>query len=59
MPPTIIFQEVLPLARQYGLTVYDASYLNLALQRGLPLASLDNDLRKATEKAGGMLLQDR
>ena len=42
----------LQLARRYKLSAYDASYLELALRRGLPLATLDEDLRKAANKAG-------
>jgi predicted nucleic acid-binding protein len=38
---------ILVLARQHGLSVYDASYLELAQREALPLATLDNDLRKA------------
>lgn len=42
------------LAERHKLTVYDAAYLELALRRGLPLATLDNNLRAAagTEKVG-------
>jgi predicted nucleic acid-binding protein len=43
---------VLPLALQYGLTVYDAAYLELALREGLSLITLDRDLRKAAAAAG-------
>lgn len=35
------------LARKHGLTSYDAAYLELALRRGLPLATLDVELQKA------------
>jgi predicted nucleic acid-binding protein len=35
------------LAERHRLTVYDAAYLELALRRGLPLATLDEDLRTA------------
>jgi predicted nucleic acid-binding protein len=35
------------LAAIHGLTPYDAAYLELALRRGLPLATLDKDLRAA------------
>jgi predicted nucleic acid-binding protein len=35
------------LAERNGLTVYDAAYLEVALRRGLPLATLDRDLRRA------------
>ena len=44
--------EVLSLARTYGLSAYDAAYLILAMRRGLPLATLDDRLRQAAEKAG-------
>ena len=44
--------NTLQLARRHKLSSYDASYLELALRRGLPLASLDTDLRKAAVKAG-------
>lgn len=44
--------DVLHLARRYGLSSYDASYLELALRTGLPLATLDTDLAKAGRKAG-------
>ena len=37
----------LRLAKRHRLTMYDAAYLELALRRGLPLASLDTDLRAA------------
>lgn len=37
------------LAEQHRLTVYDAAYLELALRRGLPLATLDRELRAAAE----------
>lgn len=44
--------ETLQLARRYRLSSYDASYLEVALREGLPLATLDDDLRKAAKKAG-------
>lgn len=44
--------STLQLARRYKVSAYDASYLELALRRGLPLATLDEDLRKAATKAG-------
>ena len=40
------------LADLYGLTVYDAAYLELAQRRRLPLATLDQDLAKAARAAG-------
>ena len=44
--------DTLQLARRYRLSSYDASYLELALRFGLPLATLDEDLQKAAKKAG-------
>jgi len=38
---------VLNLARTHRLTVYDASYLELARRESLPLATLDTDLARA------------
>jgi predicted nucleic acid-binding protein len=35
------------LAHRHKLTLYDAAYLELAVRRGLQLASLDRDLRTA------------
>lgn len=44
--------DVLHLARRYRLSSYDASYLELALRHGLPLATLDTALARAANKAG-------
>lgn len=44
------------LAEQYKLTLYDASYLELALRQRLPLASLDKELRRAAQANGVPLL---
>jgi len=46
----------LVLGRKHQLTIYDAAYLELAIRRGLPLASLDADLRKAAKIEGVRLL---
>jgi predicted nucleic acid-binding protein len=50
------YDEVLSLAQEFGLTVYDA-YLYLAMQERLPLASLDGQLVRAAQKAGVQLFQ--
>ena len=44
------------LAERRGLTVYDAAYLELAMRRGLPLATLDEELRAAAVSEGVQLL---
>jgi predicted nucleic acid-binding protein len=41
----------LQLAERHRLTLCDAAYLELALRRGLPLATLDEDLRRAGRTA--------
>ena len=47
---------VYPLAEQYGLSLYDAAYLELATREGLPLATLDDDLRIAAGVARALLV---
>ncbi|MHB1934956.1 MAG: type II toxin-antitoxin system VapC family toxin [Acidobacteriaceae bacterium] len=44
------------LAERHRLTVYDAAYLELALRRGLPLATLDRELRVAAKAENVTLL---
>lgn len=44
--------ETMELAERHGLTLYDASYLELALRRSLPLATFDKALQKAALSAG-------
>jgi predicted nucleic acid-binding protein len=44
--------ETLALARAEQLSLYDAAYLELALRRGLSLATLDKDLAKAAKRSG-------
>jgi predicted nucleic acid-binding protein len=44
------------LAARFRLTVYDAAYLELAQRRGLPLATLDQELRAAAAALGVTLL---
>ena len=47
---------VLNLARSERLSAYDASYLELAMRRGVPLATKDDDLAKAARRVGVALL---
>lgn len=46
------FDKISDLAEKYGLTIYDATYLELALRRSLPLASRDEALRNAAKRNG-------
>jgi predicted nucleic acid-binding protein len=48
--------ELLRLARTFGLSAYDAAYLELALRLGLPLATLDGRLGRAAVDAGAGLV---
>lgn len=46
------FTDVLTLSRTNRLTAYDAAYLELALREGLPLATLDEELKRVARKLG-------
>lgn len=48
--------RVLDAARTLELTAYDAAYLDLAARRGLAIATLDQRLQSACERAGIELL---
>jgi predicted nucleic acid-binding protein len=50
------WDATLQLAHRHRLTLYDAAYLELAQRRGLPLATLDRDLRTAATAEGVHLL---
>ena len=43
------WSATLRLCDRFGLTPYDAAYLELALRRRLPLATLDGDLMRAAQ----------
>lgn len=49
----------LALGRRHKLSSYDAAYLELAMRLGLPLATLDEDLRKAAKAEGIVALPTR
>jgi predicted nucleic acid-binding protein len=53
--PDQVLTSVYRLAVDYRLSGYDAAYLELALRKKLPLASLDEELRRACLAAGGSL----
>jgi predicted nucleic acid-binding protein len=50
------WDATLKLAHRHRLTLYDAAYLELAQRRGLPLATLDGDLRNAANAESVQLL---
>ena len=47
-----VFGRTSALAEQFGLSVYDAAYLELALRRNLPLVTRDRALRAAADRSG-------
>lgn len=49
---TRAWSETMQLARAHHLSAYDASYLELAIRLGLPLACLDGKLRAAARATG-------
>jgi len=46
------WREILALARAEGLTTYDATYLEVAIRRGLPLVTKDAALIAAAGRSG-------
>ena len=50
-------REAYVVARRYQLSAYNGFYLQLAIDAGLPLATLDKGLRAAAAKAGVALLK--
>jgi predicted nucleic acid-binding protein len=51
-----VWTAVTTLAGGHGLTVYDASYLELALRHALPLATKDSALARVARSLGVPLL---
>ena len=51
-PVTAYVSDVLPVAREYSLTAYDAAYLELSMRHSAPLATLDAKLQRAAARAG-------
>jgi len=47
-----VWGPALTLARRHSLSIYDATYLELALRMQLPLATLDQALTVAAQAAG-------
>ena len=54
--PSLALRTVLDLARSEGLSAYDASYLELAMRRSVPLATKDDALTQAARRVGLSLL---
>jgi predicted nucleic acid-binding protein len=48
--PDMMMKELLALARANSLSSYDASYLDLAMRKGLPIATLHNQVIEAARR---------
>jgi predicted nucleic acid-binding protein len=49
--PERMIKEIFALARKHKLSSYDASYLDLAMRKGLPIATLDKNLLAAAKRS--------
>lgn len=56
-PDGRMFGEILTLARKHQLSTYDASYLDLAMRRELPLATQDKALIRTAAECGVALFK--
>ena len=56
-PVRVVFDRIQRLSREYGLTAYDAAYLDLALDSGLPIATFDQDLVRSCKRSGAPIAQ--
>jgi len=56
--PERIMKDLLALARANNLPSYDASYLDLSMRKGLPIATLDARLREAAKRTEVPILVD-
>jgi predicted nucleic acid-binding protein len=50
--PRLALERISSIAQEHSLSVSDAVYLELAMRRGLPLATRDSALEKAARRAG-------
>lgn len=57
-PPVVSQSESMHLGRLYGLTAYDATYLELAMRRAATLATFDRKLAAAARTAGVRVFGD-
>lgn len=45
------FSRTMNFARSYRLSSYDAAYLEISIREGIPIATLDKNIKKAANKA--------
>jgi len=56
-PPDRMMKEIFALARKQKLSSYDASYLDLAMRKGLPIATIDKNLSAAAKRCKVQVLR--
>jgi predicted nucleic acid-binding protein len=56
-PALTVIRDATAAAIRYGLTAYDAAYLDLAARESLTLATFDKAMRKAAEQSGIAIFQ--
>src|SRR4030043_318155 len=57
--PERMLSEILALAREYKLSSYDASYLDLAMRKGLPIATTDKNIISAAKRISVSILSGK
>jgi len=57
--PERMLSEILALAREYKLSSYDASYLDLAMRKGLPIATTDKNIITAARRSSVSILSGK
>jgi predicted nucleic acid-binding protein len=55
--PERMLSEILALAREYKLSSYDASYLDIAMRKGLPIATTDKNIISAARRSSVPILK--
>jgi predicted nucleic acid-binding protein len=58
-PARVVLESQATIGERFELTAYDAAYLDLALRKGVPLATQDKALSAAAAKAGVGLAKTR
>ncbi len=57
--PDRMLKEIFALARECSISSYDASYLDLAMRNGVPIATQDSGLKKAAKRCDVPLFKGR